>query len=282
MPPTGGINQFPHINGQRPKVTGKFVVIESAEADRSLVETSAFLIEKTVESYCGEVTSIKKNKKRQNFRSNKVAASAENLKKLEKLGELKVRVFEHKTLNTCRVVVPCWEAINDPEEEIATKLKSQGMIGVKRIMRKTNGKLEKTSLLELTIDSPNAPTTIKIAYINVPTRPYYPRPRRCFKCLKYGHIAAGCPSEQLCWRCGEKSHDEGKCDRPEKCINCRSEQHASTSNKCPVWQNETATIKIQVDNKITFEEARKMANANRATNYADTLKKALNKTFKRN
>lgn len=71
------------------------------------------------------------------------------------------------------------------------------------------------------------------------------------------------------------------CDNPGKCINCNNNDHSSTSYKCPVWINETEIIKLKVDKKISFEEARKEVNARTKLNFADTTKKGLDENFKK-
>lgn len=291
MPPLGGKNAFPPLGEKISTVTGKFMIIESAEessaevssADekpKTLADISAFLIEKTIQCYCGEVESIKKTRDGKILVLTKNAKSAKNLQKLENLGEEKVKVSEHSTLNKCRVVVVCRDVIGDDEKTIAENLAPQGVTKVKRIMKKVNGKLVKTAALEITMNTPNEPTSLKIAYTRVPTRPYYPRPRRCYKCLKFGHISVSCEANQLCWRCAEEDHGKDViCENPIKCINCDNGSHTSTSNKCPKYVKEMAVIRIKVDKNISYEEARKEVNGKHTTNYADAIKKGLEEKF---
>lgn len=275
MPPTGGINSFPSLGGHQPPTNGKFLVIASASESKNLEKVSAFLIEKTVSSYCGEVEKIKKTRDGKVIVHTKNEKQAKNLMKLTKLGDnTPVAVTEHLSLNKCRVIVSCREVIDEEETVIEEELKSQGVIGVRRLMKKVNGDLRKTAALLLTINSPNEPESIKIAYMNVPTRPYYPRPRRCFKCLKFGHIAVSCTAEQICFRCGEAYHDNN-CEKTEKCVNCNTSDHCSTSNKCPQWIDETNIIKVKVDRKISFEEARKIVIDNKKQNFVEAITKSL-------
>jgi len=59
-------------------------------------------------------------------------------------------------------------------------------------------------------------------------------PTRCYRCQKFGHIAATCRKEERCEYCAEKH--TGKCNRIKnsKCVNCGG-VHAASSNKCPVF-----------------------------------------------
>lgn len=161
-------------------VTGKFMLIERAEESsedapkksaeesskdnpKTLAEISAFLNEKTIKCYCGEVESIKKQgtgifsflQKMQNR-----LRISKNWKILAK----KKKVSEHPTLNKCCMVVVCCDVIGDDEKTIAENLAPQGVTKVRSIMRKVNGKLVNTAALELMLDSPNKPASIKIAY----------------------------------------------------------------------------------------------------------------------
>lgn len=260
MPPTGGINHYPPIGGSYSAVTGRYMTIENAEESKNLSEISVFLIEKTIKSCCGEVEKISKTRDGKILVQTKSIRSAKNLLNLDQLGVCKVKVSEHRSLNKCRVVVSCREVLNESEEDIAEYLKPQGVTKVRRIMKKINDKLEKTAALELTMDSPNMPASIKIAYTQVPTRPYYPRPTRCFQCLKFGHISKMCKSEKRCFNCSQAFHGES-CDNAPRCINCadkdqQQQQHRPVSYSCPLWKKENHIMKIRVDQNLPYRDAR--------------------------
>ncbi|KAG5925166.1 hypothetical protein E4U61_002280 [Claviceps capensis] len=72
--------------------------------------------------------------------------------------------------------------------------------------------------------------------------PYYEavHPRQCYKCHKFGQIAAFCAAPARCGRCSASKHARG--DREcgaligilrECCINC-SDKHPSWSRQCPI------------------------------------------------
>ncbi|GBL86980.1 hypothetical protein AVEN_218703-1 [Araneus ventricosus] len=50
----------------------------------------------------------------------------------------------------------------------------------------------------------------------------YIRPRQCFHCYKYGHIAKNClkQDETICMKCGEQDHRINDCLNNRKCANC--------------------------------------------------------------
>ncbi|XP_053945758.1 uncharacterized protein LOC128855129 [Anastrepha ludens] len=70
-------------------------------------------------------------------------------------------------------------------------------------------------------------------------------PKRCFKCMEYGHVAARCKSTddftKSCFKCGSKDHQAKSCTQTASCLICKKKQisdtaHAMTSNKCPLYQ----------------------------------------------
>jgi len=67
--------------------------------------------------------------------------------------------------------------------------------------------------------------------------------KQCFKCQRYGHLAASCKNEEACGICAGP-HDTRKCTKveQEKCVNCGRkggpDGHSATSRRCPVRQNE--------------------------------------------
>ena len=77
--------------------------------------------------------------------------------------------------------------------------------------------------------------------------------KRCYGCQHYGHFHAQCPTKNVfaCGKCAG-DHETKNCEASEhelKCVNCiragRNERcnHAVTSLKCPVYENELNKIK---------------------------------------
>ncbi|XP_041451718.1 uncharacterized protein LOC121405177 [Drosophila obscura] len=70
-------------------------------------------------------------------------------------------------------------------------------------------------------------------------------PRRCFKCMEFGHIATNCKSAQdfskCCYNCSETDHQAKDCKAQPTCILCkrhraRDTKHQTTSSRCPQYQ----------------------------------------------
>ena len=92
--------------------------------------------------------------------------------------------------------------IDITESEMLTTLKKHGVIEVKRLMRRRDGKLEKSLSLCLTFNTPNPPTKIQIGYEYFTVKPFIPPVIRCFNCQRLGHTANNCRSSTRCVRCG--------------------------------------------------------------------------------
>lgn len=276
MPRLGGGNgDFPLL-GDPPNKTmnGVYVVIQCKDDAKNLSRASPILVEKTVKAACGgnEVQLIKKTKDGKILVLTKSEKQAQTLMKLAKMGNDEVSASEHKTRNICRAVISDRDLLHEEDSEIEKALKSQGVVKVERIMRKVNDELVKTSSLIVSFKGSNPPTSVKIGYLSITTRPYYPRPLRCFNCLQFGHMGKDCKAEKTCRRCSEPFHGE-QCEKEEKCVNCK-ENHSALSNQCSKYVEEVKINKIKVDKNISYWEARKLVDAERKQDYAEQIKTA--------
>lgn len=71
------------------------------------------------------------------------------------------------------------------------------------------------------------------------------KPKRCYRCLEYGHMARDCKNNDrsgLCWRCGEDGHQAKTCKRDQKCFLCSGDaniprDHIAGGFKCPKYRS---------------------------------------------
>ena len=127
-----------------------FIVLESLE-EKSLAKVSPFVIQKTLS---GIVTpkSVKKLKNSTLLVEIDRKTYAENLLKLKTFFNIKIKSYPHTTLNTSRGVIK--------SSEIKTNLNSQGVIDVRRISIRRNGKTIETNTYILTFNQPQVPKEI--------------------------------------------------------------------------------------------------------------------------
>ena len=84
-----------------------------------------------------------------------------------------------------------------------------------------------------------------------------PPPLRCFKCQKYGHIAAYCKGTQTCGRCGGE-HVYGTCGTgvQEKCVNCGG-AHSVGYRECETRKRAVEIQHIRAEGRLSYAEAAK-------------------------
>lgn len=65
-------------------------------------------------------------------------------------------------------------------------------------------------------------------------------PKRCYKCLSFGHIARECQQaerrDDMCLRCGKTGHTVKNCQNEPACITCRVEGHRADQMACPEYK----------------------------------------------
>ena len=143
------------------------------------------------------------------------------------------------------------------EVEIRDELRDQGVVGVNRVTLKKEGEVIPTNTLFLTFGSPDLPKEITVGYLKVKVALFVPNPMRCFNCNTFGHTSQNCKVAAKCPGCGKDKH-EGRCEGPKLCSNCNG-PHASSAKDCPVWQKEKEIQRVRVEKRISFPEARQLA-----------------------
>ena len=242
------VQTFPH-----------FIIIESTDENTSITSLSPFVIQKVLQSIAGEPKSIKKL-----TRSNQLLievnkkSHAENLLRTQKFHNLNVGIYPHSSLNSSRGVIRCPDLRGCSEQEILDEMKSQGVTAVKRFRFKKDGQLKDTNTFVFTFNTPNLPSTIKIAFLRVGVEIYIPNPLRCFSCQQYGHQEDRCKNHPVCSNCGEPAiHHETLCKSPAKCANC-GEGHNANSKECKIWHKEKEILRVKFTRNVSFPEARKI------------------------
>ena len=124
-----------------------------------------------------------------------------------------------------------------------------------------------------------APRHVFIDYCRYIVKPYVAQPVRCYKCQRFGHIAANCKSKmEKCALCGQ-NHKSQDCLNKEnaKCANC-GENHPAYSKHCPKYIKAKEIRKIQDTKKISYATATKMIRNNESnTQESRSLNKLNNK-----
>ena len=236
----------------------RFFILSAADGS-DLSTINPFLLGKAVKLQAGSVAELRKLRNGTVLVKTADSKQASAIQKMERIGETRIKVEVHRSLNHCKGVVRSKELSFCTNEEIIDELKSQGVVGCSNISVKSDsGERRKTNTYILTFHTTVPPKHVYISdYLRIPVAVYIPNPLRCFKCQKFGHSQNNCKGQKVCARCATPGHDATDCTSPHKCTNC-SGDHSAFSKECPSWIKEKNIQQIRAEKGVSFLEARKM------------------------
>lgn len=111
--------------------------------------------------------------------------------------------------------------INEDLGKMMEDIEGGRVVSLKRLKAWRAGKKVDSLSVLVEFQGEVLPRYVTVGYLNYNVRMYEPPPLRCYKCQKYGHIAAYCKGTQTCGHCGGE-HVYGACGAgvQEKCVNC--------------------------------------------------------------
>lgn len=156
------------------------------------------------------------------------------------------------------------------DDEIRNELKHQGVIDVKRIMKRSKSNVKSIEIEEsrpnfipmrsviITFNRTNLPSNVTMCYQHFEVKLYIPPVLRCFQCQRYGHGIAQCKAKMRCVRCGE-DHKFEECNRKERpiCINCGG-NHSAAFDGCLVAKKAKKIQIVKVQNNLSYAQAAKV------------------------
>nr|XP_055046932.1 uncharacterized protein LOC129432503 [Misgurnus anguillicaudatus] len=141
-------------------------------------------------------------------------------------------------------------------EEIKENVRGGKVINARRLFQNKEGQRQESLSILLTFEG-KIPEKVQLGYLSYTVREFIPKPLRCFKCQRIGHVAAVCRGKVRCSRCGDE-HEYDKC--PEnaviKCCNCGG-PHSAAYGGCKVQMEAREVQKYKVGNKVSYAEALK-------------------------
>ena len=185
---------------------------------------------------------------------------SKDIHKIGKLANCKVTVAPHDRLNQSKGTIYYENKPNYSDEDLLKSLKKSKVIDLYRIKKKIDGKSINTPIYILTFQQTQIPEHISVGWTRCRVRDYIPRPRRCFKCQRFGHGAKTCRAkDEICVQCGKiKNEDhQNPCQSIPSCINC-SEEHQASSPKCIYYIKEFEVLTIQAKQKLRYAEAKQI------------------------
>ncbi|XP_055591251.1 uncharacterized protein LOC129743290 [Uranotaenia lowii] len=245
------------------------IILQLSPTEGNNLPKNPFTISKSVQLDGGKIEYAKTEAKGTKY-SIKVRGRklAEKIMKLDTLIDgTPIQVTPHPQLNFVRCVVTCRDALELSETELLTELKQQNVTNVRRIKRKVQKETVNTASLVLTVAGTERPQYINFGLLRIATRPYYPTPMLCFKCLDYGHTKLRCEGNEKCPNCSQEH--AGECQNRSFCHHCKND-HSALNRQCPKYIMEDQICKMQVDLRITFPEARRLYQSkNKQPSYAE-------------
>ena len=125
---------------------------------------------------------------------------------------------------------------------------------VKRFKARSDGNPNAPVLL--TFDGDSLPPRVFIGCLSFQVKKYERPPLRCFKCQRFGHVAASCRGSQRCTKCGGE-HDLLECDVTDtKCCNCGG-THMASFRGCLHFEKAKRVQDVKEQHKISYAEALK-------------------------
>lgn len=131
-----------------------------------------------------------------------------------------------------------------------------GVVDVKRLGREEN----KTESVIVSFKEEKLPEFVFLGYRAFRVKVFIPRPLRCFKCQRFGHIAARCHAGVRCPSCGG-NHGYDECTEGKKtCCNC-GESHSAGYRDCQVYKKAGEVARVKVTENLSYSDAVRKVNS---------------------
>lgn len=172
-----------------------------------------------------------------------------------------------KTVGIVRGVPTC---VTD--DEISMHIKSKVPVDSFERMHywdQNDKRLKPGTSIKITFRASDLPKQIAIFYVLKDVEYFVPKPTLCNKCLRYGHIAKWCKSNDiLCTNCSESTHAFGDASCNGSCTHCKrscapkcrhctaNNNHRTNSSECPSMQTQTKIKTHMLKSKCSFNEAK--------------------------
>ena len=149
--------------------------------------------------------------------------------------------------------VICNVPIDISTDDFVACLASHGVKFVKRFRFKSSdsSELKNSKSVFLQFDTAVLLGEVKIGYLFFRVKQYVPRPLRCFKCNRYGHVAGHCRGKLRYLICGGDSDCSAAAP---KCPNC-GDGHSTNDKIWPRYKRETEILKLKTAVKLALADA---------------------------
>jgi len=132
----------------------------------------------------------------------------------------------------------------------------ENLIKAERMTRfnKETNQRDRIGSVILQFSGNSIPSRIYLGFQSFTVQEFVPRPVRCYKCQRYGHVATNCRGSARCPKCGE-SHGYEECTtETPSCLHCGG-NHSVAFKGCPKYKEAQQVQSYKFKNKVSFAEA---------------------------
>lgn len=98
------------------------------------------------------------------------------------------------------------------------------------------------------------PDKVYLGFQSFNVNEFVPRPMRCYKCQRYGHVANNCRGSVRCPKCGG-SHGYDQCSKESpSCLHCGGD-HSVAFTGCPKYKEAKEVQTFRIKNKVSYAQA---------------------------
>lgn len=140
-------------------------------------------------------------------------------------------------------------------EELIREIKEEDISDAVRIKVFRDGEKHETTTVILTFKEGALPERVFVGCLSFKVHPYRRPPLRCYKCQRYGHVAAACRGTRRCGRCGGDHEIFGCKEKEVKCGSCGG-GHIAGSWECEQYRQAKRVQQYRDVNKgMSYAEA---------------------------
>ena len=138
------------------------------------------------------------------------------------------------------------------EEEVSEEEIVSGVKEVEAARRFKEGRM--AVLVTFKQEVKSLPADVLLGYMVYPVKQYVRPPLRCYRCQRYGHVAAVCRGSRRCGKCGG-DHEFAQCSVGQvKCCNCGGD-HITSFRGCSHHARAVKVEEVKERGKISYAEA---------------------------
>ena len=181
-------------------------------------------------------------------------------------------INSHPTFNMVKGVVYSRDLFSFSEEEIL-EMCPPSVYKVKKLSGNNGAIL-------LHFNTQYVPEHIIVEHSRIRVKKYKYKPRQCYNCFKFGHVAATCRNEPRCPSCSGDHKKTESCG-PVRCLNCDG-SHPPTSKECMRFKFEQEVLEVAHNEFISMSNAKRIvmgANQSSDSSYASVLRNIRNNSF---